>query len=184
MEDWLHPESKSDLVHSCSFYIVLPVVVCSKEMPQLRCGEVSGEAVTLQDMIQDVIKSISFKYIVKTMASTTVPNPHSSLVCSTMDLNHVVSSLATWRQFKKWCLKNSTCHLKYHKKRKRRAFFLTHATNSACFAGMCDSGMAEIPYFLQLQGSRRSFVKHRGCCFLEEHRGFSRTKYGLQFWLW
>lgn len=126
MEDWLHPESKSDLVHSCSFYIVLPVVVCSKEMPQLRCGEVSGEAVTLQDMIQDVIKSISFKYIVKTMASTTVPNPHSSLVCSTMDLNHVVSSLATWRQFKKWCLKNSTCHLKYHKKRKRRTFFLTH----------------------------------------------------------
>ena len=61
MEDWLHPESKSDLVHSCSFYIVLPVVVCSKGMPQLRCGEVSGEAVTLQDMIQDVIKSICFK---------------------------------------------------------------------------------------------------------------------------
>lgn len=46
-------------------------------------------------------------------------------------------------------------------------------TNSTCSAGMCDSGMAEIPYFLQLQGSRRSFVKQRGCCFLDEHRGFS-----------
>ena len=38
-------------IRSSSFYIVLSIAFCSNELPQPRCGEVPGQAVTLQDMI-------------------------------------------------------------------------------------------------------------------------------------